>query len=175
MPSPGPQSGLIIEVPEAEPAVRQHRERLDASAPLGVPAHITILFPFMPPKTIDETALARLAELFAGVSGFRFVLDHTSWFGDDVLWLGPVDPRPFRALTQHVFRAYPAYPPFEGQFDDVVPHLTLGHGHPLNTLRSAEDSVQQHLPIQASAAGVTLMTQQSAGGQWTKTAFLKLG
>jgi 2'-5' RNA ligase len=175
MPSLVPQSGLIIEVPEAEPAVRQHRERLDASAPLGVPAHITILFPFMPPETIDETALARLAELFAGVSRFRFVLDHTAWFGDDVLWLGPGDPRPFRALTQHVFRAYPAYPPFEGQFDDVVPHLTVGHGHPLNTLRSAEDSVQQHLPIQASAAGVTLMTQQSAGGQWTKTALFKLG
>jgi len=175
MPSPDPQSGLIIEVPEAEPAVRHHRERLDASAPLGVPAHVTILFPFMPPETIDAAALARLAELFAGVSRFRFVLDHTAWFGEDVLWLGPDDPRPFRALTQRVFRAYPAYPPFEGRFDDVVPHLTIGHGHPLDALRSAQDSVQAHLPIQASAAGVTLITQQSAGGQWAKTAFFTLG
>jgi hypothetical protein len=174
MPSPGPQSGLIIEVPEAEPAVRQHRERLDASAPLGVPAHITVLFPFMPPETIDQAALTGLEELFAGVSRFRFVLDHTAWFGDDVLWLGPADPLPFRALTQHVFRAYPAYPPFEGEFDDVVPHLTVGHGHSLNALRSAEDSVQPRLPIQASATGVTLMTQQSAGGQWASTALFKL-
>lgn len=50
--SPGPHSGLIMEVPEAEPAVARHRERLDASAPLGVPAHITVLFPFMAPATI---------------------------------------------------------------------------------------------------------------------------
>jgi hypothetical protein len=40
-------------VPEAEPAVRHHREHLDANAPLGIPAHITVLFPFMPPETID--------------------------------------------------------------------------------------------------------------------------
>jgi 2'-5' RNA ligase len=175
MPSPGPQSGLIIEVPEAEPAVCQHRERLDASAPLGVPAHITVLFPFMPPETIDEAALTRLGELFAEVRQFRFVLNRIGWFGDDVLWLGPADTGPFRVLTQRVFRAYPAFPPFEGQFDDVVPHLTIGHGHPLNALRSAEDSVKPRLPIEARATAVTLMTQQSAGGAWVRTATFKLG
>jgi 2'-5' RNA ligase len=175
MPSPGPQSGLIIEVAEAEPAVRQHRQRLDASAPLGVPAHITILFPFMPPAMIDTSALTRIGELVAEVSRFPFVLDHTDWFGADVLWLGPRDSSPFRALTQHLFRAYPAYPPFEGQFDDVVPHLTIGHGHPLDVLQSAEGSVQCCLPIEASADGVTLMTQQSAGGHWARTAFFNLG
>jgi 2'-5' RNA ligase len=175
MPTPGPQSGLIVEVPEAEPAVRQHRERLDASAPLGVPAHITILFPFMPPEAIDEVVLARLGELFVDVSQFRFVLDHTDWFGDDVLWLGPGDPGSFHVLTQRVFGAYPAFPPFEGQFDDVVPHLTIGHGHCLNALHSAEASVQARLPIEASATAVTLMTQQFAGGHWTKTATFRLG
>jgi hypothetical protein len=55
--SPGPHSGLIVEVPEAEPDVARLRERLDASAPLGIPAHITVLFPFMPPRTIDPAAL----------------------------------------------------------------------------------------------------------------------
>jgi 2'-5' RNA ligase len=174
MASQGPHSGLIIEVPEAEPAVRHHREHLDASAPLGIPAHITILFPFMPPETIDPPALTRLGKLFADVSRFRFRLDHTGWFGGDVLWLAPQDPCPFRALTQRVFRAYPAFPPFEGQFDDVVPHLTIGHGHPLNDLRTAEDSVQARLPIESSATAVTLMTQQSAEGHWTKTATFTL-
>src|SRR5262249_40823181 len=149
---------------------RMHRECLDASAPLGVPAHITILFPFMPPATIDGVAVARLEELFADVSRFRFVLDHADWFGDDVLWLGPSDPRPFPSLPQRVFLASPAPPPFGGQFDDVVPHLTIGHGHPLSALRSAEDSVRACLPIEASASAVTLITQQHAGGHWARTA-----
>jgi 2'-5' RNA ligase len=174
MASQRPHSALIIEVPEAEPAVRHHQEHLDTSAPLGIPAHITILFPFMPPETIDPPTLIRLGQLFADVSRFRFRLDHTDWFGDDVLWLAPRNPRPFRALTQRVFRAYPAFPPFEGQFDDVIPHLTIGHGHPLNDMRTAEDSVRGRLPIEASATAVTLMTQQAAGGHWTKAATFPL-
>lgn len=175
MASPGgPQSGLIIEVPEAEPAVRWHRERLDASAPLGIPAHITVLFPFMPPERIGSAALTRLGHLFADVSRFSFRLDHTDWFGDNVLWLAPHDPGPFRALTQRVYHAFPAFPPFEGRFADVVPHLTVGHGHPLNDLRTAEESLQAHLPIAGDATAVTLMTQQTAVGQWTKAATFTL-
>lgn len=175
MASPGPHSCLIVEVPEAEAAVRHHRDLLDSSAPLGIPAHITVLYPFMPPDTIDAVALTKLGELFADVSPFSFQLHHTDWFGDEVLWLAPRDPGPFRALTRHVFRAYPAFPPFEGQLNDVVPHLTIGHGHPLNDLRAAEKSVQASLPIEASAAAVTLLTQQPAGGHWAKTATFTLG
>ena len=175
MPVPGPNSGLIIEVPDAESAVRRHREYLDASASLGVPAHITILAPFLPPGMIGSGDLSRLAELFAGIRRFRFVLDRTAWFGDEVLWLGPADPRPFRELTRHVFGAYPACPPFEGQFEDVVPHLTIGHRHPVEVLLSAENAVQPYLPIAASASAVTLVTQQSAGGIWTKSAVFALG
>jgi 2'-5' RNA ligase len=140
---------------QAGTAAPRRRPRCDRLLP--DPPHITILFPFMPPETIDPPALTRLGQLFAGVSRFRFRLHHTDWFGDDVLWLAPQDPRPFRALTQRVFRAYPAFPPFEGQFDDVTPHLTIGHGHPLNDLRTAEDSVQGRLPIEAGATAVTLM------------------
>ena len=55
--------------------------------------------------------------------------------------------------------------------------MHLSHGHPLNDLRTAENSnsVQAHLPIEASAAAVTLMTQQSPGGHWSKTATFTLG
>jgi 2'-5' RNA ligase len=168
--SPGPHSGLIVEVPEAEPAVARLRERLDASAPLGIPAHITVLFPFMPPGTIDPAALTELARLFAAVSRFGFRLDRTDWFGDEVLWLAPDDPGPFRALTEAVHRAYPAYPPFEGQFSDVVPHLTVGRGHPVTDLRAAEASVRMQLPIHGYATAVTLVTQASAGGRWARAA-----
>jgi 2'-5' RNA ligase len=114
----GSRSAPIVEVPEAEPAVARHRIRLDGSAPLGVPAHVTVL------------------------SRFRCRFDHTGWFGQDVLWLGPREPGPFRALTGRVHQAFPAFPPYQGQFEDVIPHLTIGEGHPLNDLRAAEESVR---------------------------------
>ena len=123
--SPASQSALIVEVPEAEPAVARHRDRLDANAPLGVPAHITVLFPFMRPETIDPPALADLERLFTDISRFRCQLDRTGWFGQDLLWLGPREPGPFRTLTDRVYQAFPAFPPYQGQFDNAIPHLTI--------------------------------------------------
>lgn len=174
MTSVGPQSALIVEVPEAEPAVAGLRARLDATAPLGIPAHFTVLFPFMPPGMIDPAVLTELAHLFGTVSRFRFRLDRTEWFGDEVLWLAPHDPGSFRILTQAVYQAYPAYPPFEGQYRNVVPHLTVGIGHPVTDLRAAEESVRARLPIDGHATAVTLMTEQSAGGRWTRAATFAL-
>jgi hypothetical protein len=175
MPGQGSQSGLIVEIPEAEPVVRQYRERLDAGAALGVPAHVTVLFPFMPPPEIDAAVLTRLSALFAAVPGFDFRLSRTDWFDDAVLWLAPDDPGPFRALTRRVFAAFPAYPPYGGEFDGSVPHLTVGHGHPRGDLRAVEEPVRARLPVAGHARTVSLLTEQSAGGQWTRAASFPLG
>jgi 2'-5' RNA ligase len=142
MASPGLESALIIEVPQAEAAVHRYRERFDANAPLGIPAHITVLAPFMPPHMINAPALTQLGQLFADIGPFQFRLDRTGWFSDHVLWLGLDNPGPFRDLTQHVFQEFPAFPPFEAKHDVLVPHLTVGYGHPLTDLRAAEEAIQ---------------------------------
>ena len=189
MANPGPQSVLIVEVPEAEPAVGRYRERFVASARLGVPAHVTVLFQFMSPQAIGPAVIAELEHLFAAVSRFRFQLTHTNWFGDQVLWVGARDPGPFRALTRCVAETFPDFPPYGGKFGkaESLPHLTVGKtaetvcrtlngrkGHPVSELRSAEASVRSHLPIDGEATSATLMTQASSGGQWTKTATFTL-
>jgi hypothetical protein len=51
--SSGTQSALIVTVPAAEEAVGPHRAHFDKAAAWGVPAHVTILYPFMPPSDID--------------------------------------------------------------------------------------------------------------------------
>ena len=57
MAGPNLPSALLVEVPEAEPLVRQWRMDLDPHAALGVPAHITVLFPFAPPPLISDERL----------------------------------------------------------------------------------------------------------------------
>jgi len=164
-------SGLIIEVPEAEPAVGEPRSRLDSNARLGVPAHITVLFPFMPPAHLDDAVLHRLADLFGAVPAFEHRLVRTSWFGQDVLWLAPEDDAPFRSLTESVHREFPDYPPFGGQFENVVPHLTVADRRPLGQMQSAEHQVRKHLPIRCEATGVSLMVQRDASGAWSRSAW----
>jgi hypothetical protein len=110
------RSGLIVTVPQAEPAVSAWRSQLDPMAALGVPAHLTVLFPFVPPAGIDEATRTTLRELLSSVTTFDFSLVATRWFADTVLWLAPDPDAPFRVLTQAVADAFPAYPPYGGQF-----------------------------------------------------------
>lgn len=165
-----PQSCLILEIPEAKAAVGQHREMLDTSARLGVPAHFTVLFPFMSPQQIDATVLTRLRHLFWGVEAFDFRLTQTAWFDDEVLWLSPERPEPIQALTALVHRVFPDYPPFEGKFSDVIPHLTIAHGCERTSMRAAEQAVERCLPVRGHADNVTLMTQAEHAGSWTTKA-----
>src|ERR1700760_2313226 len=91
------QSALLLPVPAAEPAVGRHRARLDASARDGVPAHLTVLYPFLPPALIGDAVRASLRRLFAGFPAFAFTLDQVCWFGQDVGWLPPPAPGPVPA------------------------------------------------------------------------------
>ena len=77
------------------------------------------------------------------------------------MWLAPSDPGPFQALTQRVVEAFPAYPPYGGDFADSVPHLTIGDSQPAGDLRAAEESIAPLLPIIGEATAVTLITQES--------------
>jgi 2'-5' RNA ligase len=170
-----PISGLILEVPEVEPAVGELRSRLDGNARLGIPAHITVLFPFMPPAEIDDAVLRRLTRIFAAAPAFGHRLVRTSWFDEDVLWLAPEDDAPFRQLTELVQREFPDYLPFGGQYEGVVPHLTIAHQCPLEQMRVAERLVREQLPISAVATAVSLMVQHDTSGTWSRAASFTLG
>ena len=176
--SPDWESALLVAVPEAKPAVGEHRARLDSSARDGVPAHLTVLYPFLQPASIDGAVLASLRRLFAGFPAFDVTLDRVSWFGEDVVWLAPRDDRPFRALTGAAFAAYPDCPPYGGGYADVIPHLTIGDRDDRPARCAAAEAVRGHLPIQARVTEVTLMAGPAPGnlaippGQWrTLTAF----
>src|SRR5712675_2883024 len=54
------ESALIVRVPAAEPHVSGLRARFDPAAALGVPAHVTVLYPFVPPDRITAAVLARV-------------------------------------------------------------------------------------------------------------------
>ena len=49
----------------------------------------------------------------------------------------------------------------------MVPHLTVGHGHPRPVLAAAEEAVRTGLPIAGRATDVLLLAQDEPGGRWT--------
>jgi 2'-5' RNA ligase superfamily len=83
------ESLLLVPVPEATLAVHAHRLRFDLSARLGVPEHITLLYPFLPPDELDTRVHLRLFAIFASVRSFEFRLTAIRWFDNEVMWLAP--------------------------------------------------------------------------------------
>ena len=161
------ESALIIAVPEAEPLVKEWRERFDSSAAAGVPAHITILYPFMPPGKITSALAAELRAFFAQCAAFEFTLPKLRRF-PEVLYLAPAPAEPFKALTQVVVGRYPDYPPYGGGYSEVIPHLTIADVDEARQLDDIErEFINQHgaqLPVNAKSSEVLLI--ENTSGRW---------
>jgi len=121
-----PETALICRVPEAERYIAHYRQRFDPPARRNVPAHVTVLYPFMAPQDIDDEVFERLAQIARAVPCFEYRLAETRRFPVS-LYLAPQPGDSFAALTDAVHRAYPDFPPFGGKFDTVVPHVTVAH------------------------------------------------
>jgi 2'-5' RNA ligase len=160
------QSGLVVIVPEAEPLVRAMRWKFDESARLGVPAHVTVLFPFMEPGRIDAAVLEKCARTLSTYKKFAFQLKRVGRF-PVTAYLEPDPQEPFIALTVGLVHAFPDYPAFRGAFTSIIPHLTVAQGNASEaetTARELRSSLKSAGPVSCFCAAVTLI--ENSSGQW---------
>lgn len=142
------------------------RLKLDESARLGVPAHITVLFPFMPPKRIDAVVLEKCSRTLAAHKKFPFQLCRVGCF-PATAYLEPDPKAPFIALTDSLVQAFPEFPPYRGEFTDIIPHLTVAHGNAPEVEKTARDlklNLKTAGPVSCSCAAVTLI--ENSSGRW---------
>jgi 2'-5' RNA ligase len=90
------QSAIVVLVPEAEQLVRPFREKHDPSARAGMPSHITLLYPFKPPREISEVVFDTLNQCFTRFEAFDFSLTTIRRFSPEVLYLAP---KPRRVIS----------------------------------------------------------------------------
>jgi 2'-5' RNA ligase len=169
------ESAVLVLVPEAENIVASLRVGLDAAAALGVLAHVTVLYPFVPPERTDAAVISSLAAAVRSVAAFDVAFRRLSWFDRSVLWLAPEPAEPFLALTAAVQRAFPRYKPYGGAHIDVVPHLTVGQDQPEDLLESAQRAIEPSLPVTARVSAAVLMHGSLEPDSWRVVADLPLG
>jgi 2'-5' RNA ligase len=159
---------VIVPVPAADPLVDQHRRHLDAAASWGVPAHVSVLYPFVEPADVDDRVIATLAEAIGPVAAFDCRFERAQWFGQDVLWLDPEPAGWFRDLTNAVWGAFPDHAPYGGAHDDVIPHLTIAERRlgDLAAVQAAERAVQAGLPLSTRIERVLLIAGTQAPSSW---------
>lgn len=151
---------LILPVPCAEDVVQ------GSAREAGIPAHITLLYPFLVGRTIDHDTENALATLLREVPSFNFALSEVGHF-PGVVYLAPEPAAPFVRLTQALAERWPDYQPYGGAFEDIVPHLTVSYGE------TVPDRVAEQLPLTARAEEVWLMSR--VAGRWVRRRSFPLG
>lgn len=170
---PSAKSALFIETPEADALVSPYRRRpgWDVGSHKGIPHHITITIPFVPPAEITGHHHRILSEIGASTSEFSYSLTEVCTF-PSALWLRPEPENPFRALVRDAVKHFPDYPPFGGVFDVVQPHVTLAlhvaEEERLQEMRAvAEKEIGPQLPLTGCRARQLALYIRDENGQWS--------
>lgn len=162
------ESSLVILVPDAEPVVSPFRKKYDPSASQGMPAHITINYPFQTDIPSRPELYAKLDALFSKYPPIQFSLVRINQF-PGVLYLEPVPVYSFVDLIQAVATEFPESPPYKGEFSAAIPHLTVAQSDDQSEFQKIKSGFvefsRRHLPIETIAEGVSLMNNRI--GTWS--------
>jgi hypothetical protein len=156
------ESAILLEVPEAEPLVRELRREGDVSASLGVPAHVTLLYPFVDDP--DPGIVEEVRWFFAGVDGFPLDFSTVGEF-PEVVYLAPDQAAEVSGLIDALARRWPEHPPYGGLFEQVVPHLTVVDTPDGELRQRAREAVEPRLPVRSWATEASLWVHED-GSDW---------
>jgi 2'-5' RNA ligase len=82
-------------------------------------------------------------------------------------YLAPEPAEPFIALTEALIRTFPEFPPFRGEHESIVPHLTVANGNANEADAAAAELqavVQSKGPIFSFCSSVSLL--ENSSGHW---------
>ena len=165
-------SALIVTVPEAEPVLARCRPDDGAAVSHGVPAHVTVLYPFLRASRIGPADDEALRQAAASVPAFDITLGSVGRF-PGVVYLAPDVTEPFAALLTAVRRTWPDLEPYGGEFETFVPHLTVLEGFEQEPPGLAA-ALTELLPVRTRAEALTLIVEQPGGG-WVTAGRFPLG
>jgi hypothetical protein len=153
---------IIALVPEAEAAVGSWRSRLDPWARRGVPAHVTLLAPFLPPPRLDGATVARLGAVLRRHAAVDIALTRVEQLPGAVALL-PEPTEPLLALTRALLAEWPELAPRSCTGRERPYHLTVACTDAPALLAEVEADLEHALPIRARLRDVLLLAEQSDG------------
>ena len=167
----------MIVVPEAESVISAFRDRYAVrSAASRIPAHVTLLVPYVPAEHLDSAAIEAARQLFGHFAPFDAELVGVGRFAEHV-WLAPSPAEVFAELIRATCRRFPESP-YGAEFPDPVPHLTVGEASVdvsvEEIVRAAEREIVPRLPVRFRVSAATLLVEQ-VGGTWLRDADFGFG
>ena len=116
----------MVLIPEAEPLVRADRLRDDWAVVRGVPANVTIPYPFR--SEPDQQTADTVESTCRSLEPFEVTFGSVGRFPGPVVWPRPAPSEPFSALIETFAHAFPDHPPYGGTVPIPLPNLTVANG-----------------------------------------------
>ena len=166
-----PASAIVVRV-RVPRDLQRTRRQWDPSAGAGVPAHVTILYPFLSVRRLGPEDRAALATIAGSVEPFEVRFRRVGRF-PNVVYIAPEPSEPFVRLTEAVVTRYPDFPPFGGAFAEVIPHLTIAQseGDPLDEIAGQAEA---SLPFERLVSGLEVIVE-GGDGRWRTRWRIPLG
>jgi 2'-5' RNA ligase len=159
-------TAIIVPFQETERAVDRWRRSHTSDGADGMPPHVTLIYPFVDDAQLVAGQITELRNVLARFSAFDMRFTGFGRFDGPpaVLYLDPDPAQAFLEMIDAIAEQFPEFPPFGGQFDSVVPHLTIAYSDEPAVLDAAEQAVAAHLPISARASEVLVMEHGADDG-----------
>jgi hypothetical protein len=172
-PSTGPASAIDLALTDLHPLLAP---LADDSFPPGMPAHVTLLYPWRTPVTTADLDAA--AAVVAGFGPCSFTLGSAAVFPDPLVYL-PVEPDTgVRALMHALAAAFPDTPPYGGTIPDPTPHVTVRRCADHDDAKRWIGRIDEILaPLRPLEVRVDVVTVHARGddGRWRPEAQFPLG
>jgi 2'-5' RNA ligase len=160
-------TALVALFPELESLIGAWRRRHTGDGSRGLPPHVTLIFPFADSSEVDDL-LEPLGRVLAAFAPFETVLRETARF-PGLLYLRPEPGEAFVTIVEAVVHALPDFPPYAGEFDEIIPHVTVAQGDD-EVLAAAERELETQLPVNSRVERAWLVEDTPSG--WRRhTAF----
>jgi 2'-5' RNA ligase len=174
----GGRTALVVVMREAEDVLAPVRRRhLRSTVDRGIPAHVTILFPFVQARDVGPTLVDRLRALFAPVEPFGCELARVDSF-PGYAWLAPEPADRFLELMTIAHREFPDLPPYGDAAIDPIPHCTVGAADEPERLAEIVVDVRAalapRLPIACAVEAVTIL-EELGDETWLERETVPLG
>ncbi len=156
------KSAIDIHFKEIDDLISKWRHSTIAVASKGVPPHITLLFPWRP-VPITDIDISTLRSVTKGQHPFPIVFTHIEQFSKRVIYLAINEESDVRILIQKIIAAFPDASPYDHEFPNPIPHLTIAKAPDDATFdalfKEVSASIVSELPIEIIVREIVVMEE----------------
>jgi 2'-5' RNA ligase len=161
------ETAVVVLLPELDPLIGGWRRRYTGDGARDMPPHVTLIIPFADSADLNDR-LGPLGRVLGAFAPFDVAVAETARF-PNLLYLQPEPEEPFVAMTKALESAFPEFPPYAGDSDEIVPHVTVAQADE-EVLAGIERELVPQLPVKARVERGWLVENTPAG--WRRhTAF----